>query len=93
MLLSAESQGSYKGRQLVRARGMCGIFLSFAEGRCSGWSLEARFEKERKEEEEEEGPSAGSRAGSEPGSRTFLGKRRAGRPAGPGAEAAAWMGY
>lgn len=49
MLLSAESQGSYKGRQLVRARGMCGIFLSFAEGRCSGWSLEARFEKERKD--------------------------------------------
>lgn len=30
--LSAGSQGSCKGRQLVRARGMCVIFLSFAEG-------------------------------------------------------------
>lgn len=34
MPLSAGSQGSCKGRQLVRARGMCVIFLSFAEGRC-----------------------------------------------------------
>jgi hypothetical protein len=53
---------------------------------------EEEEKEEEEEEEEEEGPSAGSRAGSEPGSRTFLGKRRAGRPAGPGAEAAAWMG-
>lgn len=55
--------------------------------------MEEEEEEEEKEEEEEEGPSAGSGAGSEPGSRAFLGKRRAGRPAGPGTEAAAWMGY
>lgn len=35
MPLSAGSQGSYKGRQLVRARGIYVTFLSFTEGRCA----------------------------------------------------------